>query len=137
PFTFHVVQNVWQSFLSILLTIFIAKSELGQSVDARYHPMTLVIKRDFFRQLLHKHRPLGTRPNESHIAFQHIENLRQLINPDFSNKRSNASHAGVVLLSPDRLASLFCINAHAAELNDIKALAIEADSLLLIENRRS
>src|SRR5690606_41862502 len=92
--------------------------------NTRFHSMTLIIKRDFFSQLAHEHGALRTRAYKSHVALEHIEDLRQLINSDFSNKGSNPSDPGVIFLRPDRLPALFRINTHAAKLDDINTLAV-------------
>src|SRR5690606_5143450 len=120
-----VVQIVAQLFLTILFAIRIGKTELRPPGNTRFHSMTLIIKRDFFSQLPHEHGAFRTRAYKSHVALEHIEDLRQLIDTDFSDKGSNPSDPRVIFLRPDRLPALFRINTHTAKLDDIKALAVQ------------
>src|ERR1700684_2065730 len=86
---------------------------------------------------------IGTRPNKAHVAYQYVEQLRQLINFVSPQESSDIRNPRVVL--PGGYALAFGINAHGAEFPHRKRLAVLPDSNTLVEggafriqsNRRS
>ena len=65
--------------------------------------MPLDVARDALGELRYELRTLGPRTDHAHLAVQHVEQLRQLIDPGLSDERADAGDAGVALLGPARL----------------------------------
>ena len=110
-------------------------AHLSPARDARLNTVANGVERNFLGQFVHKIRTLGAWAHQTHVAFEDAENLRQLIDPQFANDLPDASHAIVFEAGPLRLSIFFSIGAHAAKLDHVEGLAVEAYSLLAIENR--
>src|SRR5688572_16711824 len=57
----------------------ITELDLGPAGDARFHAVALVVVGDDAAELLDEVWPLRPRPDEAHLAAQHVEELRQLV----------------------------------------------------------
>ena len=66
--------------------------------------MPLRIIRNFLLQLVDELRTLGPWANETHLAAQHVEYLRQLVEPASAQEMPDTRDPLVVFLRPDRLA---------------------------------
>src|SRR5690554_5995942 len=99
--------------------------------------MALRIIRNGFRELFHKFRPFRTRTDETHLTFQHIEQLRQFIDPCLPNKPPYAGYSVVILCRPTCSPILFGIDAHAPKLYHFEQPPVLAYTDLRIKNRRS
>src|SRR5581483_4051880 len=84
--------------------------------DARLDGVPVQIVGYPLRQLTHEERPLGAGPDEAHVALQHVEDLRQLIDTKGADDFADARDTVVSLLRPLRRAGAFGVLAHAAEL---------------------
>ena len=73
---------------------------------------------------------LGSRTNKAHITFDHIEQLRQLIELPFSQKPADPRDSGI-LAGRNLQAELGCIDHHRAEFVDPERVKTAPDSLLL------
>ena len=67
-------------------------------------------------ELLHELRPLRPRADEAHVAAQHVEDLRQLVDAHLADEAADARDAIVVGRRPARASVLLGVDAHAAEL---------------------
>src|SRR3546814_11634386 len=61
-------------------------------------------------------RALGPRADEAHLAAQHVEELRQLVQPRLADERAEAGHAAVIGGRPARHATALRIRTHATKL---------------------
>ena len=75
---------------------------------------------------------VGTRPHDTHVADEHIEELRQLVDIVFPDKVAERELAGVVL--GGLFAVRILVDVHRAELIAPEGLAVEPRALLLEEH---
>src|SRR5512141_574051 len=97
--------------------------------------MPQVVIRNRALEPLHKFRPLRTRPHESHVAFQHVPELRNLIETRFTKKASELRYARIVVRCPLCAALRFRIHAHRPELIKRERFSTTTYALLLEEDR--
>ena len=85
--------------LRLFLSQIAASGNLPRSSNTRLNQQSRgiqhVISRDFFRQR-------RARPNQAHIALEHVKELRELIQRCFTNKVTDLSHAWIVLELEDK-----------------------------------
>ena len=86
-------------------------------------------------ELLDEERTLGAWAHNRHVAFQHVPELRPLVEVALTQPQPDARRARVVLIGPDRSGVRFRIDRHRAELVNHELLAVEAHPLLLIKDR--
>src|SRR4030095_10507826 len=110
-------------------------TQLRPARDARLDRVTLAVVRDALVQLGHEFGPLRTRADEAHLPAQHVEDLRQLVDPRQPDDRAEARDAAVVLLGPLRLAVRLRVLAHAAELQQAERLGVLSDAPWAVEDR--
>src|SRR3546814_15949397 len=72
---------------------------------------------DLAFELVDELRALGPRADEAHLAAQHVEELRQLVQPRLADERADAGHSVVVGGRPARHAIAFGLGAHATKLD--------------------
>src|SRR5215510_7162249 len=84
--------------------------------DAGLDAVPHAVERDALREICDKARSLWTRPDEAHLAPEHIPQLRQLVDPRAANETAHRGHATVVRGCPLRLAVALGVDRHAAEL---------------------
>src|SRR5262249_34693271 len=108
--------------------------DLRPARDAGLHAMTDAVVRDLLQQTVDEHRPFRARADEAHIAFQHIEELRDLVDPRAADEAADACDAAIVALGPAGDAVFLGIRAHAAELQHHERVAAGTDALLAIED---
>src|SRR5215469_3739658 len=97
--------------------------------------MALYIIRNLLRQLRHELGSLGSWADEAHVAAQHVEDLRQLVDAELADDRAHARDTRIGVLRPLRAVQLGVL-AHAAELQDLEHLAAETDPRLTVQRRR-
>src|SRR6056297_2330919 len=98
--------------------------------------MARVIERYSLGQLLDKFRSFGAWPDKCHFAFQHVEDLRQLVDACSADERAYPRYPAVILGCPARFTVTFGIHAHAAKLQNAKGLAMQAHPLLAEKHGR-
>src|SRR5512134_2469057 len=96
--------------------------------------MTLEVEWPAARQGLDEFRSLRTRPDKAHVSLKDVEKLRQLIDPQLPDHRSDGRDALVVVLGPPRHAIRLRIGPHATELHQWKWTAGDADAGLPVED---
>src|SRR5580704_16424044 len=88
-----IVFDIVQIILQFLNRIFDGGSVLIAYLRPTGYPrldaMPDVIKRNLLTELLDEKRPFRTRPDETHLAFENIEDLREFINPQFTDDGTN------------------------------------------------
>src|SRR3546814_4689133 len=94
-------------------------------------PHAVVADRAF--ELVDELRALGPRADEAHLAAQHVEELRQLVQPRLADERADAGHAVVVGGRPARHAIALGIGAHATKLDQAETLPALADAHLPVQ----
>src|SRR5690606_28378517 len=109
--------------------------DLRPAGDAGLHTVTHAVVRNFLREIVDEHRTFRARTDEAHIADEHVDDLRDLINAGAAHKAADTGHAAVVALRPARDAVFLGIRPHAAKLIYGEGLTVGADALLAVENR--
>lgn len=99
----------------------IAVHHLGPATDPGPHDMTIHIERDLPLELIDKSALLRSWPNQAHVPFEDVEELRQLVDAQLADHLAHPSDAHIAILSELRTV-LFRVLAHAAKLVDAKIL---------------
>jgi hypothetical protein len=97
--------------------------------------MALAVVGQLLDQLVDEIGALRPRTDEAHVAAQHAEDLRQLVDPGGADEAAHAGDPLVAERCPARHAVLLGVLAHAAELEQGIDPAVEPDALLAIEHR--
>src|SRR3954466_12780209 len=92
--------------------------------NARLHVMAEGIAADQLGEMIVVSRCMRARSDNRHLAFQHIEELRQLVDARLAQPRANGRDA---LVAAYGLLDVCTIieNGHGAELEDLEFLAVE------------
>jgi len=115
-------------------------ADLPEPGDARLHGVALVLPR-----LVEPHDldQLGARPDEAHVAGEHVGELRQLVEAPAPQQRAEAGVAGVVLplvadppLDLDGHLAATAVRVHGPELPDPEHVPVPPDPALAVEDRR-
>src|SRR5258708_29824626 len=77
---------------------------------------------------------LGPRPDNAHLAGEHVQKLRQFIKLERAEPAADAGNAWVVSASR-RASFLFCVRPHRAELEDTEWPAVPADAYAAIDRK--
>ena len=123
-----------QFFLRVLNGRAVRVSHLCPSGHAGLDAVAQGVERDFLRQLIDKERALRPRPDQAHVAAQHIQQLGQFVNAQAPNDLPYACHAVIVCARPTRFAVFFGISPHAAELGNAESSAVLPHTLLTVEH---
>src|SRR5437667_12538255 len=71
--------------------------DLRPAGDARLDQMAKVVKRDLLFVALDTFFPFRSRTDQAHVAFEHVPQLRELIEPQSSEPFSYWRNSGIVL----------------------------------------
>src|SRR5690606_32622368 len=99
-------------------------TDLRPPREAGLHAVAIRVIRNLFFKLRHKLRSFRTGPDESHVATQNVQQLRQFINSRLADERAYAGHPGIPNLRPLRPARLGVL-PHAAEFRELEYLPLE------------
>ncbi len=94
-----------------------AAVDLGPARDAGANTLTLRVPLDLRPELLEDRGLLRPRPDDVHVADEHVEELRQLIQPVLAENAADRRDTTVVRLCPD-LGGVARIDPHRPELVD-------------------
>jgi len=86
------------------------------SRNTRRHEQSFRIKRDFFRKFADERFALGPWTDQTHVAAEHIEELRDLVDAELAQPFTNTRDAWIIFNGPHRAGTTFCIRAHGAKL---------------------
>src|SRR6478672_5627440 len=130
-----IVEVVFELLLCIFLRGAVAVAHLGPAGDARLDEMALLVERHPVRELGDEFRALRPRPDEAHVAEQHVDRLGQLVDPQPADPGAHPRHARVVELRPHRAAVALGVHAHAAALDHAEGPAVVAGAQLPVQDR--
>src|SRR5205085_9681679 len=85
-----VEQIVLQLLQRILEGAAVPIIDLRPARQSRLHDVTLLEVRDLLRQVVHEMRPLRPRADQRHVAGQHVEQLRQLVEARLADELARA-----------------------------------------------
>src|SRR6516162_3739268 len=131
---FYVIKIIGKLAPGILCRGAIGIIDLRPASNSRPHPMAFGIVWNGLGQLSYEEGPLRAGPDETHIPAQYVQDLRQLVNPEFSNNRPHPDDARIAFRGPVRTSVRLGIHPHAAELHDGKNEAVQAYPYLTIED---
>ena len=93
------------------------------------------VLRDAVLELLDEIGTLRPRPDDRHVAAQHVPELRQLVEIEAPQPAPDRRAARVVRRAPRRAGFVLGALVHRAELVDLERLAVEPHALLRVEHR--
>ena len=131
------VLDVVQVVLDALLERRVAAPavHLRPAGDAGLHLVAQHVLRDLVLELRDEMRPLRARPDDRHVAAQHVPELRQLVDVRAAQELAERRHAADRRsLRPHRPGLALGVVVHRAELDDRERLAVEAHPLLAVED---
>lgn len=99
----------------------ISVHHLRPTTDPGPHDMTIHVERDLPLELIDESALLRSWPNQAHVPFKDVEELRQLVDAQLADHLAHPGDAHVTVLGKLG-AGFFRILAHAAELVDAKIL---------------
>src|ERR687892_1245365 len=118
-------------------------ADLGPARHSGLDAMAVVVAVEARTEEVHELRPLRARPHEAHVAAQHVDQLRQLVEGGPAHEGADASAPigtldaarGDVGGQPHHVRLLpvvggAVVHAHRAELEDLEAVAVAADAPL-------
>src|SRR5947209_19988221 len=76
--------------------------DLRPAGDARLHAVTEHVLRNLLAELIDEHRALGPRADEAHVAAEHVEELRNLVEARAAQPPADRRRAIVALRRPHR-----------------------------------
>ena len=91
------------------------------------------ITRNLFPELLHKEGPLRSGTHQTHVAFQNIEELGQLVNACFSDDLTHFGNAGIIGYSPCAPLLLGRLDIHGTEFVHFKCMVMQSHPLLGVD----
>ena len=90
--------------------------------------------RYFLRIRLHVLDALGPRPDQRHVALEHVQNLRQLVDAQLADDPPDARDARIARAARDHVPALLRIDDHAPKLDDLEDPAVLRAALLRKEH---
>src|SRR5438445_690092 len=97
--------------------------DLGPARDPRLHLVAEHVARHPAPELLHEARALRARPDEAHLAPEHVEELRQLVEARAPEEDAERRAAWIIRARPDGPGLLLGVHAHRPELQHLEASA--------------
>ena len=108
---------------------------LGEARNAGAYLQALRKSGDTTLDPLGQRRALGTWADQAHLALQHVEHLRQLVQMVPAQHAADRGGAGVTACGPYRSGVLLGILHHGAELDDEKNPAVATQPRLTVKHR--
>src|SRR5258705_12295982 len=106
---------------------------LGPAGDARLDGESFHVVRNLLLQRDHELRPLGARSDEAHVTHQHVEELRQLVQPRAAEQMADSREPRVLLDAPYRTPLLLGVLTHGAELVDYEEATALSEASLAVD----
>src|SRR5208282_565063 len=89
-----------------------------------------VVAVDFFEEALDEIGPLGARADDTHVAFEDVEELGQFIEVRFAQEGADPGPARIVVGGPAGVALFAAADAHGAEFEHAEDAPVEAYAIL-------
>src|SRR5258705_1074149 len=108
--------------------------DLGPAGDPRLHLVAEHVAWHAAPELLDEARALRPRPHEAHLAVQHVEELRQLVEARPPQGNAERGTPRIILARPHRSRLRLGVHPHRPELQHPEAPAVDPHALLAIED---
>src|ERR1700731_3180164 len=132
----NVVKIVLKFVERVFLTLAVWIVHLRPAGDSRLHQMSKMIERDLGLIALDTFLPLSARADQTHVAFKHIPQLRQLIEPQFAEPFAGSRDPRIVFAGVNLALVGGARLSHGAKLVGGKAMTF-ATHAHLSEDRRA
>ena len=129
----NVIDVVTESFFKARVTA--PAVNLSIARDSRPHCMPRIVAWMFFSEFARKFGTFRTRPDETHLAAQHIPELRQLVKAGSAQVIANARTPRISRNRPDRSESGFGIFLHGPKFDECELPLLETNANLPVQNR--
>src|SRR5690606_12143561 len=107
---------------------------LGPTGDTGLDALAVGVLGELMAELVIVHQRMRAGTDEAHFTAQHVDQLRQLVDGGAPGKGSDSGDAGVAGADLRHLAAGLG-DRHRAEFPDVEGLAVEAATLLTVEDR--
>ncbi len=97
--------------------------------------MALVVARQMPPEQRHERGPFGPRADDRHVAAQHVEELRELVDARAAQERAHSGGAAVGRRSPDRAGLGLGVDGHRTEFKQVELDAAAPDAPLPVQDR--
>jgi hypothetical protein len=109
--------------------------DLGETGDAGQHRVAFVVTGNCLGKLADEFGALRPRPDQAHLAQQHVEKLRQFVDVRAAQQPADRGHARVAGDGPARAGQRFTFVEHGANLVDGERDTASAGARLRVERR--
>ena len=93
------------------------------------------VQRNLLLELVHKERAFRARTNGAHVANEHVEKLRQLVQARLAQEGAEPGLTRVVDGGPGGGGGVIAVHAHGAELEHVERAVVEPHPLLPEQKR--
>ena len=94
----QVVEVIFDTFLDRRISS--PPVDLGPARDPHFQGVTIVITGDFVQEFVDKVRALGPRADNTHVAFQNIDELWKLVKAGLPKERPKWGHTWIAFRGP-------------------------------------
>jgi hypothetical protein len=107
--------------IEIIIQTFIDRSilpqpmNLGPPCDPGFYLVTQHVLRNFLPEIADKLWPFGTRTNQAHFPFQHIDQLGKFVDTVLSQESSDFCYPFIIRFAHNRPSLSLCIRNHSPE----------------------
>src|SRR6266567_2153328 len=109
--------------------------DLRPARDPSFYHVLLHVARDLLAEARDELGPFGARPDKRHLAPEHVEKLRKLVEAQPAQQSAEPCGSRIVLARPHRAARVLGADGHRAELEHREATPVPRHPLLTIEHR--
>src|SRR5208283_1155237 len=120
-------------FLGIFDGVPVFVSDLCPSRDSGPNRVPKIVVRNLLPEPFDKLGTLRARTNQPHLAFEHIPQLRNFVEPCGSQEASDGGNSRILIVSPGSTCIRLCVCPHGAKLVAVKNLIVFSDTLLVVE----
>ena len=106
--------------------------DLSPTGDPRFHGVAHIVMWDVVLKIPNQLGALRTRADQAHFAFEHIPELRDLVDVPLPHQCADSKAARVIFCGPADLPVFLRVKSHTANLQHVEGLAIPAQPSLAV-----
>ena len=110
-------------------------ADLSPAGDARFQGVPFHVAGNISPKNLNEVRPLGSRSYQAHVSTQHIDELREFIQPRRPQDSAQTRHPLILRRCPSSVARIGAGRCHGREFIDPKLSTVLSHALLFEKNR--